>query len=377
MKPFEVSEHVFWCVTPDDWETSVNRLRRIQDRAPAWRDKCSIVWLLQSDQVAPAAADLRKLARRDFKVSFGQPGANRGPAVIGGFDRLVHLMRGVQIGVALGGGAARGMAHLGVLKALQQNGITVDMIAGTSAGAMTGTLCASGFDPDYLVDCFVRDLRPSWLFRCLPHGDQWYLIYKYRRRHFDPMLRKYLGDTLVEQLPVPMHSITVDLISGKAVVRESGDAVQRIVESINLPLLSTPINRNGRALVDGGLIDNVPADVLSARGCNFVIAVSVTAKLELEFAKNRPDTPTDRMRSASSIQTLLRSYLVQNHSVNAIGVQSADFVIEPDVTRFELTDFARTDELAAVGRQTTLEAIPQIRELLHKKDSQLFPLTGG
>jgi predicted acylesterase/phospholipase RssA len=373
---FERCEHVFWCVTPDNWEASVDRLRRIQARAPAWRDKSSIVWLLRSGQVAPAASDLRELARRDFKIFFGQPGANQGPAVTGGFDRLVHLMRGVQIGVALGGGAARGMAHLGVLKALEQSGITVDMIAGTSAGAMTGTFCASGFDPDYTADCFVRDLRPSRLFRCLPHGDQWYLVYKYRSGQFDPMLRKYLGDTLVEQLPVPMHAITVDLISGKAVVRESGDAVQGIVESINLPLLSTPINRNGQALVDGGLIDNVPADVLAAKGCNFVIAVSVTANLELEFAKNQPDTPTDQMRSASTIQTVLRSYQVQNYSMNSNWVQSADFVIEPDVTSFELTDFVRTDELAAVGERTTLEAIPQIRELLHKKDSQLFPLTG-
>jgi predicted acylesterase/phospholipase RssA len=131
-----------------------------------------------------------------------------------------------------------------------------------------------------------------------------------------------------------------------------------------------------QALVDGGLIDNVPADVLAAKGCNFVIAVSVTANLELEFAKNQPDTPTDKMRSASTIQTLLRSYQVQNYSMNSNWVQSADFVIEPDVTGFELTDFVRTDELAAVGEQTTLEAIPQIRELLHKKDSQLFPLTG-
>jgi predicted acylesterase/phospholipase RssA len=202
-------------------------------------------------------------------------------------------------------------------------------------------------------------------------------VYKYRSGHFDPMLRKYLGDTLVEQLPVPMHAITVDLISGKAVVRESGDAVHGIVESINLPLLSMPINRNGQALVDGGLIDNVPADVLAAKGCNFVIAVSVTANLELEFAKNQPDTPTDQMRSASTIQTLLRSYQVQNYSMNSDWVQSADFVIEPDLTRFELTDFVRTDELAAVGEQTTLEAIPQIRELLHKKDSELFPLTGA
>jgi NTE family protein len=373
-RALEVCEQVFWCVTPGNWEASVERLRRLVARAPTWRDKICIVWLLQSEEEAPVACELRELALRDFKISFGRPGANQGPAVLGGLDRLVHFLRGIQIGVALGGGAARGMAHLGVLKALEQSGITIDMIAGTSAGAMTGTLYASGFDPDYLVDCFVSDLRPSWLFRCLPGGDQWYLLYKYRCGKFDPMLRKYLEDRRVEQLPVPMHAITVDLISGKAVVRESGDAVDGIVESINLPLLSKPINRRGEALVDGGLINNVPADVLTAKGCNFVIAVSVTAKMELEFVSNRPDTPADQMRSASTIQTLLRSYLVQSHSVNSIGVQPADFVIEPDVTRFELSEFTRTDELAAVGEQTTLEVVPKIRKLLNRLDKELFPL---
>ncbi len=283
-------------------------------------------------------------------------------------------MRGIQIGLALGGGAARGMAHLGVLKTLEESGIIIDQVAGTSAGAMTGTLYASGLDPGYLVGRFVEDLTPSWFFRCLPGGDQWFLVYKYRRGHFDPMLRKYLGDLTLEQLPLPMHTITVDLIGGRAVVRDSGDAVHAITESINIPIISKPIFRDGQALVDGGLIDNVPADVLTRKGCNFVIAVSVTAKLELEFANNRPDTPAHETRPASSIETLLRSYLVQNHSVNSLGVQAADFVIEPDVTQFDLTAFTRTDEMAAVGTQTTLEAISEIRGRLHRLDRELFPM---
>jgi NTE family protein len=373
---FEACEHVFWCVTPDNWEASVSRLRRIQARAPAWRDEVSIVWLLPSGQDAPVATELHKLANRDLKISFDRQGANDGSVIQYSLDRLVHLLRGVQIGLALGGGAARGLAHLGVLKALQDSGITVDMIAGTSAGALTGMLYAAGFQPDYLAKSFASDLRPSWIFRCLPRGDQWYLLYKYRRKLFDPMLRKYLANRCVEQLPVPMHTISVDLISGTAVVRESGDAVHSIIESMNLPLLSKPINRDGCALVDGGLIDNVPADVLAQKGCNFVIAVSVTGKIELEFAGNRPGTPTAQMRSASTLETVLRGYLVQHYSINAIGVQPADIVIEPDVTRFELSDFAQAEELAAAGEEAALALVPQLQKLLHEMDSELFPLEG-
>lgn len=371
---FARCEQVFWCVTPKNWESSLEQLQRIEAHAPSWREKVNIVWVLEPTESAPAASQLRELAQRDFKVSFGHNESPRSIVKFGGLERLVHFMRGIQIGLALGGGAARGMAHLGVLKTLEDSGITIDQIAGTSAGAMTGTLYASGLDPEYLVGRFVQDLTPSWFFRCLPGGDQWYLVYKYRRGHFDPMLRKYLGDLTLDQLPLPMHTITVDLIGGHAVVRESGDAVHAITESINIPIISTPIFRDGQALVDGGLIDNVPADVLTRTGCNFVIAVSVTAKLELEFANNRRETPAHETRSASIIETLLRSYLVQNHSVNSLGVQAADFVIEPDVTQFDLTAFTRTDEMAAVGTQTTLETISEIRGLLHRLDSELFPL---
>lgn len=364
---------VFWCVTPDNWQPSLQFLREMESQAPGWREKIHILWLLKPGEMAPLASDLRELAKGDIKVSFGSPTANQGKVQFNGLERLVHLLRGIKIGVALGGGAARGMAHLGVLKALEQSGIVVDMIAGTSAGAMTGTLYAAGLDPDYVVDRFVTDLRPNWFFRMMPHGDQWFLLYKYRMGRFDPMLRKYLHDARLEQLSLPMHTVTVDLIGGQSVVRAGGDAVHAIVESINLPVLSKPINRPGQALVDGGLINNIPADVLVAKGCNFVIAVSVTAKMEEEFARNRPDTPFDRMRSASTIQTVLRSFLVQSTSVNAIGVQPADLVIEPDVTGFELTEFTRTDELAAIGEQTTKEAIPEIKKLLHSLDGELFP----
>lgn len=369
----EFSEKVFWCVSPDNWQSAVKRLREIESIVPGWKDKISVVWLLEDDHhVAPWAPELKELVTSDYKLSFTQPILNQNRALINGTERLVRELRGVRVGLALGGGAARGMAHLGVLKTLERNGICVDMIAGTSAGAMTGTLYASGMAADHSIESFMKDLQPPWLFRMLPRGDQWYLLYKYRRGHFDPMLRKYLSDYRLEQLPIPMCTVTVDLVSGNSVVRKEGDAVHAVVESINLPVLSSPIRREGSLLVDGGLVNNIPADVLVGQGCNFVIAVSVTAKMEQIFAKNRPDTPTHEMRSASTLQTVLRSYLVQSKNMNSVGVQPADVVIEPDVTKFELTEFNRTDELAAEGEIATLEAVPKIKQLLSQLDDKMF-----
>jgi predicted acylesterase/phospholipase RssA len=111
-------------------------------------------------------------------------------------------------------------------------------------------------------------------------------------------------------------------------------------------------------------------------GCNFVIAVSVTAKMEKEFCHITPGTPTPPRRKPTVVQTLLRSLLVQNHNLNAHGVQPADVVIEPDVTGFDLTEFMRAKELAAVGEAAALEQVPKIRQLLTRLDPQLFRFAG-
>lgn len=372
-KVIEFSEKVLWCVTLENWKESITQLRSISNFDPGWREKIDVVWLLSANHFwAPAAPEFKEFCSGQFKLSFESPLQNRSREIVNGLERIVHQLRGVKIGVALGGGAARGMAHLGVLKVLEQNGIVIDMIAGTSAGAMTGVLYASGMEPDYSIQCFMNDLTPSWLLRKLPNGGYWYLLRKYRSGKFDPMLRKYLKDSQLEQLAIPVKTITVDLVSGQAVVRSEGDAVHSITESINLPGLASPINRNGQALVDGGIVNNVPANVLVQNGCNIVIAVSVTAALQPEFAGNRPDTPTARMRPASTLQTLMRTFLVQNVNMNSVGVQPADFVIQPDVTAFGSTEFTRADEMSAIGQATTHDLLPQLKLLLSKVDPQLF-----
>jgi NTE family protein len=120
-------------------------------------------------------------------------------------------------------------------------------------------------------------------------------------------------------------------------------------------------------------VNNIPADVLVAKGCNFVIAVSVTAKMEKEFAAIRPEKAVRPRKGPTAVQTLLRSLLVQNHSLNALGVQPADVVIEPDVTGFDLAEFTRARELAAIGEAAALEQVPRVRHLLTRLDPQLFP----
>ena len=367
------SDTVLWCVRPNEGEQALALLKQLESEVAGWRKKIHLVWLLDdTSYLAPYIAELSGLVDHDFKIALSELPANQGTLLSRGLERIIHHLRGVKIGIALGGGAARGMAHLGVLKALEQNGIHVDMITGTSAGAMVGTLYAHGLDVDYLTKSFAEDLRLPWLFRRLPGGGYWYLLYKFRLGQFDPMLRKYMGEARLEQLHIPMHTVTVDLVSGTPVVREAGDAVRGIVESMNLPGLAAPILHGNKVLIDGGFVNNIPADVLVAKGCNFVIASSVTAKMEQEFAGVRANSLNEKPNTPSTLKVIMRTQLVQNVNMNAVGVQPADFVIEPDVTAFDLSEFGRTDEMAIVGERETRELILKIKQALAKLDPQLF-----
>jgi len=155
-------------------------------------------------------------------------------------------------------------------------------------------------------------------------------------------------------------------------VRRVGDAVISVLESINLPPLSLPIIRSGQALVDGGLLNNIPANVLVAEGCNFVIASSVTAKLEKDFIEIRSKGRSRSSSFFSSIQVIMRQTMIQGYNMNSVGVQPADFVVAPDVTSFDISEFTRADEMASIGEMTTNATVGQLRKMLNKIDSKLF-----
>ena len=173
----------------------------------------------------------------------------------------------------------------------------------------------------------------------------------------------------MEQLILPVFTVAVDLVEGKAVVREIGDATMGILESINLPPLSLPIFQSGQALVDGGLLNNIPANVLVAKGCNFVIA---STKLEKGFIGIRSNGSSISRRFLSTIQVIMRQNMIQGFNMNSVGVQPSDFVVAPDVTSFDMSEFARADEMALIGETTTNSTIAKLRTMLSKLDPKLF-----
>lgn len=171
-------------------------------------------------------------------------------------------------------------------------------------------------------------------------------------------------------LAADMH--TVDPVDGVSIERDTGDAVSCILESINLPPLSLPIIRSGQALVDGGLLNNVPANVLVSRGCNFVIASTVSAKIERDFQGIRSKQMTGTSKYCSSIEVIMRANMIQSQNMNSVGVKLAGFVIAPDVTSFDLLEFTRSEEMAVIGESTTDTSIHKLKSMLPKLDSKLF-----
>ena len=132
----QAADRAVYFVPASAADAAVRRLQSLNVAAQGWRDKISIAWLLDADNpVGPLVPNLHEFASRDFKILDRPPAKPQGRSLANGLERLVHDLRNIRIGVALGGGAARGMAHLGVLKILEENGIVVDMIAGTTPGA--------------------------------------------------------------------------------------------------------------------------------------------------------------------------------------------------------------------------------------------------
>ena len=337
----------------------------LQQSEPSVAARSRVVWVLgPEEQVGPRADPAWTREHHDFKLPLAEEGGEPTRLQRQGLDRLVRHLRGVRLGLALGGGAARGMAHFGVARALDRAGITFDLIAGTSSGAMVAIGYAGGYEPDYGVRQFAATLMPPRWLRMLPGGDRWYLPLMFRSGAWDRLLRPYFHDWTLEQLLMPCSVVAVDLITGRQVVRQRGDAIHALLESINLPVISRPICRDGMALVDGGVLNNLPADVLAGQGADFIVGVNVTAKLPQRFAGNRPGLPTEQMKAGGMLETLLRMFEIHDHELNAIHTRAVDLLIEPETAAFSLSDFTKANELGDAGEAAAEAAIPRLKTML-------------
>jgi len=270
---------------------------------------------------------------------------------------MKHWVR-PRVGLALSGGAARGVAHVGVLKVLAEHGVPVDCVAGTSAGALVGGAFAAGVPVAEIAE-FSRTMR--W-------RDFGRLTFSRLGVQSNARMEEYVRArfpvTRFEELPIPFAAVATDLHTGTAVVlRDKGDLAFAIRASCAVPGWYVPVvDERGRQLVDGGLVANVPTVAARALGADVVIAIDVNA----EGAKFLGS-------SQSAIGVLLQSFLVVQRTATAQQLREADCIIAPSVGHIRWDEMARADELLAAGEQAALEALEQIKALLAPPPTEVEP----
>ena len=359
-------ELVLW-VVDNDATASLAHLAALLDDAPeGLAQRVQIVHVFEHSDTLPPALEFpesleqHSLAGQPMRVQYDATGG----IVPRDLTRLVRKMRGIQIGLALGGGGARGIAHIGVLEVLEREGIYFDRLAGTSAGAIVAAAYAAGIPLSIVRDVFEKEMTPPSSIRWLPKSPQWYMLGVFRFGLAERKFRRYLKRYSFDQLLMPAQTVTVDLITGEHRLRESGDVVSAVLQSINHPVFGAPILSDGEALVDGGVLMNLPVTALRQQQVDFSVAVDVSKQLSREFAGNTPETPTKKMRRPGYFSTLLRVTDVELINLARLHGAQCDFLMAPDTAEFPFDDFTQAAGLVEAGRQAAETELPRLRSAL-------------
>lgn len=253
-----------------------------------------------------------------------------------------------RVGLALGGGAARGFAHIGVIQVLEENGIKVDYVTGTSAGSLVAALYASGRNGAALAamaDQMDESAFADWAFpgRGLIRGEA---LARY--------VRENTGGRNIEQMAVPLGIVATDLDSGQAILFQRGDAGTAVRASSSVPAVFTPVKIGTREYVDGGLVSPVPVRFVKQMGAELVIAVDISAI---------PDgAPTgDPMRM------LLQTFAIMGKSINTFELREADLVLRPKLAGVSSADFSNRKRSIQAGRDAMTAALPELKAKLLAK----------
>ena len=247
-----------------------------------------------------------------------------------------------QIGLALGGGAARGFAHIGVIQVLEEAGIRPDLVIGTSAGSLVAALYASGksgAELAALAQSMDSGAIADWAFpgRGLIRGEA---LARYVREH--------TGGKRIEQMRLPLGIVATDLDSGEGIVFRIGDTGVAVRASSAVPAVFQPVRIGTREYVDGGLVAPVPVRYARQMGAQFVIAVDISEA-------------TEGAATGDAMRMLLQTFSIMGRSINRFELAEADVVLQPRLRGVSGADFASRARSIQAGREAALAQLSQIR----------------
>ncbi len=276
--------------------------------------------------------------------------------------RLARFISGRAVGLVLAGGGARGFAHIGVLKALTEQRVPFDHLGGTSMGA----IIAAGVAAEWGIEELTARMREAFV-ETNPLSDYTLpLIAMVRGKKVSNLLREHFGDVRIEELPKPFFCVSSDLTTGRIHVHRSGLLWRALRASVALPGILPPVSHHGHLLVDGGVMNNLPVDVMAAGGHGPIIASDVTGELDFQVSDERyGERPwwwliSQRMRGTPSIVSILmRSGTVGSEAQRRIVREQADYLFEPPLMDVGLRDWRAFDRAIAEGYAHTTTRIEQ------------------
>ncbi|HEX2123885.1 MAG TPA: cyclic nucleotide-binding and patatin-like phospholipase domain-containing protein [Thermoanaerobaculia bacterium] len=272
------------------------------------------------------------------------------------FDRLARFLGGRAVGLVLGGGGARGFAHIGVIRALRDANVAIDMIGGTSMGGSIAAQWAMGWSPEKML----KENRHVWV-ELRPQKDYTLpMVSLLADRATTRCGRMMYGETQIEDLWLRFYCVSSDLARAEPVVHRSGSLFTALMATAAVPGVAPPVLSDGRLLVDGAFLNNVPADVIRQLGCGRVIASEVTVETDATFMCNRVPSPWEMLRSRfggkkertkfpSMIEILLRASLLASSRRQSDALKMSDLVFHPPIDAFGLMDFDAIDALEQIG----------------------------
>ena len=249
-----------------------------------------------------------------------------------------------KIGLALGGGAARGFAHVGVIQVLEEAGINPALVTGTSAGSLVAALYASGKNgaqlqkvAETMEESTIADWTLPFFGRGVLRGEA---LAKY--------VNAQVGQKPIEAMPMPLGIVATDLNSGNDMLFQRGDTGTAVRASSAVPAVFTPVKINGHEYVDGGLSSPVPVRAARKMGAELVIAVDISS-------------PPEASSASGTIEVLLQTFSIMGKSINGFELKDADVVVRPVLTGVSSSDFSSRKRSIEAGRQAMLQALPQLR----------------
>jgi NTE family protein len=255
-----------------------------------------------------------------------------------------------RIGLALGGGAARGFAHIGVIHILEEAGIKPTLVAGTSAGSLVAAIYASGKTGSQLqrvAETMEEATIADWTLPIFGRG-------MLRGEALARYVNTQVNARLIENMPLPLGIVATDLNSGDSMLFQRGDTGTAVRASSAVPAVFQPVGISGREYVDGGLVSPVPVRAARSMGAELVIAVDISS-------------PPEGNLAGGTLEILMQTFSIMGKSINSFELRDADVVVRPLLRGVSSADFTARKRAIEAGRQAMLLALPQLRAAIATK----------